>query len=91
MRGVESDFRHWQTGGSHLEFIENIVEQLVAEKKLDNEFQRIFDINAPFGQMDSTNGLHIPFAINQRGDIISYSLGQALNAHGPDLRWYWIW
>lgn len=82
VRGVESDFRHWQTGGSHLEFIENIVEQLVAEKKLDNEFQRIFDINAPFGQMDSTNGLHIPFAINQRGDIISYSLGQALNAHG---------
>lgn len=81
-QGVRMAFRHWQTGGSHPEFIKKVVEELAAEKKLDNEFQQIFDIDSSFGQMDSTDGLHIPFAINQRGQIMSYSLGQALNAHG---------
>lgn len=81
-KGINNKFHHWQTGGSHQEFIEKVTVALGSEKKLDNEFQRIFDLNSPFGQMDSTNGLHIPFAINQRGEMISYSLGQALNAHG---------
>lgn len=81
-RGVTNAFWHWHTGDSHLEFIEKIAAELSSEVKLDNEFQRIFDMNSPFGQMDSTNGLHIPFAIDQRGKLLSYSLGQALNAHG---------
>ena len=81
-KGIKNDFRHWQTGDSHSEFIEAVVSELAAEKKLENEFQRIFNMNSPYGTMDSTNGLHIPFAINQRGKIMSYTLGQALNAHG---------
>lgn len=81
-KGSTNAFQHWHTGNSHLEFIEKIVAELSSEIKLDNEFQRVFDISSPFGQMDSTNGLHIPFAIDQRGKILSYSLGQALNAHG---------
>lgn len=81
-RGIKNQFHHWQTGGSHPEFVGKVAAALGSEKKLNNEFQRIFDLNSPFGQMDSTNGLHIPFAINQRGEMMSYSLGQALNAHG---------
>lgn len=80
--GIKNHFRYWQTGGSHQEYVAKVAAGLGSEKKLNNEFQRIFDLNSPFGQMDSTNGLHIPFAINHRGEIMSYSLGQALNAHG---------
>lgn len=81
-RGIKNKFHYWQTGGSHSEFIEKVAEALGSEKKLDNEFQKVFDINAPFGQMDSGSGLKIPFAINQRGEILSYLLGQEMNAHG---------
>lgn len=80
--GITNNFHYWRTGESHQEFIEKVVAALGSEKKLDNEFQRIFDLTQPFGQMDSTDGLHIPFAVSQRGRIVSYSLGQAMNAHG---------
>ena len=75
-------FYHWQSGVSHPQFIEKVAVTLSSEKKMDNEFRKIFNLEEPFGQMDSTNGLKIPFAINQRGDLLSYTLGQALNAHG---------
>ena len=66
----------------HTNYINNVVAILNQEKKQDNLFQNLFDIEASFGQYDSTDGLNIPFAVTRRGEILEYCLGTAMNAHG---------
>lgn len=66
----------------HAGYINNVVSTLNQEKKQDNLFQNLFDIENSFGEYDSTNGLHIPFAVTRRGEIMEYRLGTAMNAHG---------
>lgn len=66
----------------HADYINNIVSTLNQEKKQDNLFQNLFDIDRSFGEYDSTNGLNIPFAVTRRGEIMEYCLGTAMNAHG---------
>ena len=66
----------------HADYINSIVSTLNQEKKQDNLFQNLFDIEKSFGEYDSTNGLNIPFAVTRRGEIMEYCLGTAMNAHG---------
>jgi len=64
------------------EYIGSLIADLKQEKILDNHFQNLFDIEHTFGEEDSTDGLHIPFAVTRRGQILEYLLGNAMNAHG---------
>lgn len=81
-RSANTLFEPWRVDSVPAEFIQQVIVALVNEKKLNNRFEAFFHVDNPFGQMDSTNGLHIPFAITSRGKIMEYFLGQKMNAHG---------
>lgn len=66
----------------HTIYIDNMVAFLNQERKQDNLFENLFDIEQSFGEYDSTEGLNIPFAITRKGEILEYHLGNAMNAHG---------
>ncbi|MCD7818361.1 MAG: hypothetical protein LUH07_04850, partial [Lachnospiraceae bacterium] len=71
------------------DYVKSIIKIVNQEKKLDNSFENLFDIEEPFGKLSTEvektaedRGLHIPFAVTGRGEIMEYCLGEALNAHG---------
>lgn len=64
------------------DYIRNVVKVKTSIQETDNYFPHVFDIEAPFGQMDSLKGLRIPFALDRRGRIMEYCLGESMNAHG---------
>lgn len=66
----------------HANYIEDVVSQKTEVKEVDNYFPHVIDTELPYGRMDSMKGLHIPFAIDNRGTILEYRLGEAMNAHG---------
>lgn len=82
VNGHTTEFIPWHTGTSHKSFIEQAVTALNSESELDNSFQKVMDINGPWGSMTSTDGIRIPFAITGRGKMMEYVLGQNMNAHG---------
>lgn len=38
--------------------------------------------DGPFGQMEATDGIRVPFSVDKKGDIREFTLANALNAHG---------
>lgn len=64
------------------EYIQSIIDERTKEVVVDNRFQALFDTTGPFGQMDATDGICIPFSIDRKGNIREYELGNAMNAHG---------
>lgn len=66
----------------HAAYVNSVISTLNQERKQDNLFQNLFDIEKSFGKYDSTNGLNIPFAVTRRGEVMEYRLGTAMNAHG---------
>lgn len=64
------------------EYIQNVIAVKNKTIDTDNYFPHVIDTEMPYGRMDATKGLHIPFAIDRRGQIMEYCLGEAMNAHG---------
>lgn len=64
------------------EYIQNVIAVKNKTVETDNYFPHVIDTEMLYGKMDSTDGLHIPFAIDRRGQIMEYCLGEAMNAHG---------
>ena len=63
-------------------YIDHVIKVKTAVQETDNYFPHIFGEEFLYGQMDSRRGLKIPFAIDRKGNIIEYCLGEAMNAHG---------
>jgi hypothetical protein len=64
------------------DYIENVVKVKTSVQEVDNYFPHIMDMESGWGKMDSSKGLKIPFALDRRGRIMEYCLGEAMNAHG---------
>lgn len=86
---VRIDVNHYQTAfrlqvmrSERNEYIQNVIAVKNKTVDTDNYFPHVIDTEVPYGRMDSTKGLHIPFAIDRRGQIMEYCLGEAMNAHG---------
>ncbi len=56
-------------------YVDSVMEILNAARNVDNRFESVFDLNAPFGQGDSTKWITVPFTINARGRIGELYLG----------------
>lgn len=69
-------------GEGHSEYIDDLIKKKTAVVERDNSFEAVIGIESMFGQENSMDGIHIPFAIDRRGNIVEYMLGSALNAHG---------
>lgn len=87
--GISINVNHYQTAFRlqlmHREKNEYIQDVIAVKNKtieMDNDFSHVIDTEMPYGKRSATNGLHIPFAIDRRGQIIEYCLGEAMNAHG---------
>lgn len=86
---VMMDVNHYKTAFRlHLmrsewnEYIQNVIAVKTKTTDTDNYFPHVIDTEVTYGRMDSTEGLKIPFAIDRRGKIMEYCLGEAMNAHG---------
>lgn len=66
----------------HPDYINSVVAVKNAVKETDNYFPHVIDPETPYGIRTSENGLRIPFALDRKGNIMEYCLGEALNAHG---------
>lgn len=64
------------------DYIRDVIQTKMAIKETDNYYPNVFDTEAPYGQMDATKSLQIPFAIDKQGNVMNYCLGEAMNAHG---------
>ena len=64
------------------EYIQSLVESRTSIKKVDNRFSALMKTDGPFGQMDATDGIRVPFSVDKKGDIREFTLANALNAHG---------
>ena len=64
------------------DYINSVVSVKNAVAETDNYFPHIIDPETPFGRLDSMKGLRIPFALDRKGHIMEYCLGEAMNAHG---------
>lgn len=64
------------------EYIQSVIAVKTRTVDTDNYFPHVIDTEMTYGKMDSTKGLRIPFAIDRRGQIMEYCLGEAMNAHG---------
>lgn len=78
----ETAFRLQVMRSERKEYIESVIAVKNKTVETDNYFPDVIDTDMPYGKMDSTKGLHIPFAIDRRGQIMEYCLGEAMNAHG---------
>lgn len=67
---------------SYPDYIDSVVAVKNAIKETDNYFPHVIDTESPYGMKTSENGLRIPFAIDRKGKVMEYCLGEALNAHG---------
>lgn len=56
-------------------YVESVLRILEASRNVDNRFESVFDLSVPFGQMDSTKWVTVPFTINARGKVGSLCLG----------------
>lgn len=64
------------------EFIHKIVDEKMKAKEVDNHFTALMSVDGPFGNKDATKGIEVPFAVDHRGNICTFVLAQATNAHG---------
>lgn len=64
------------------DFIQKIVEEKTKVKEVDNRFEALMPLDGQFGTKDATRGIVIPFAIDRRGNVCSFTLAQATSAHG---------
>ncbi len=86
---VKVDINHYQAAfrlqlmpAERNEYIQSVIAVKNKTIETDNYFPHVIDTEMLYGKMDSTRGLHIPFAIDRRGQIMEYCLGEAMNAHG---------
>lgn len=56
-------------------YVDSILQILDAARNVDNRFESVFDLEMPFGQMDSTKWVTVPFTVNARGKIGNLCLG----------------
>ena len=63
-------------------YVNSMIAVKTAVAVVDNRFEKVMDTQAEYGQLDSAKGLRIPFAVNRKGEVIEYRLGEAMNAHG---------
>ena len=63
------------------DFIESVKTVYDNGIKVDNRFSTLFKDNSPVSYMESTHGIHIPFAVDSTRQIISLNLGSNLAAH----------
>lgn len=63
-------------------YVKDLIQKKTAEVERDNSFAAVIGMDVPFGTKDATNGIYIPFALDKRGNVVEYMLGEALNAHG---------
>ena len=80
--GVSAFCRLQLMHDSRPEYMNSVIAVKTSVQVVDNRFDKVMDLQAPYGQLDSAHGLHIPFAIDRKGNIIEYQLGEAMNAHG---------
>lgn len=64
------------------DYVNSVISVKNAIKETDNYFPHVIDPQLPYGMRSSENGLRIPFALDRKGNIMEYCLGEALNAHG---------
>lgn len=64
------------------EYIQSLIDENTRVKEVDNRFSSLLSLEGPFGTQDATNGIHIPFALDRKGQMQEFTLAQALNAHG---------
>ncbi len=82
VNNYETAFRLQVMRSERKEYIESVIAVKNKTVETDNYFPDVIDAEMPYGKMDSTKGLHIPFAIDRRGQVMEYCLGEAMNAHG---------
>lgn len=64
------------------DFIQKIVDEKTKMKEVDNRFVSLMPTQGPFGMENATKGIVVPFALDHRGNICTFTLAQATNAHG---------
>ncbi len=64
------------------DYIQSVIAVKNAIQEVDNYFPHVIDTEMSYGSKTSEKGLRIPFAIDRKGNIMEYCLGEALNAHG---------
>lgn len=64
------------------EYIQNVIAVKNKAVDMDNYFPHVMDFDQPYGKRNATKGLRIPFALDRRGQIMEYCLGEEMNAHG---------
>ncbi len=68
--------------GGDRDFIQKIVDEKTKVREVDNRFASLMSVQGPFGMEDATKGIVIPFALDHRGNVCTFTLAQATNAHG---------
>lgn len=68
--------------GGDRDFIQKIVDEKTKMKEVDNRFMSLMPAQGPFGMENATKGIVVPFALDHRGNICTFTLAQATNAHG---------
>lgn len=64
------------------EYVQSLIDEKMKVKETDNRFSALLDVNGPFGEKKTSEGIHIPFAVDKRGEIKEFTLANAMNAHG---------
>lgn len=82
MNRYQTSFRLQLMPAERNEYIQSVIAVKTKAVETDNYFPHVIDTEMSYGRMDSTKGLRIPFAIDRRGQIMEYCLGEAMNAHG---------
>lgn len=64
------------------DYVKSVIQKKMSIQVNDNYFPNVFDIDAGMGKRDATKSLRIPFALDRKGNVMEYCLGEAMNAHG---------